>query len=301
MCTYNGARFVEQQLDSIVNQTYRNLEIVVADDGSTDDTVAIVRRFQQRDRRIRLLEGVSNLGFIGNFARALSACTGDQIALADQDDVWLPEKIMTLCEQLGDNLLIYSRVQMIDAEGNQLQEVFPRVNRLDGACALSLLVDNCVTGHACLIQRELRDLALPFPPGVKAHDQWLALVAAGLGRMKASESVLSLYRKHGANVLLNKKKKRSVSRAKQNMQRDERIASVAVALDSKKVLSPDDARLMREFVQLLMRNRVVVYNLALSRFLKRNQDKFLALYRDPVKARRKLCRGDFYFRIVPFA
>lgn len=301
MCTYNGARFLEQQLNSIVSQTYSHLEIVIADDCSTDDTIAIIRHFQQRDPRIRLLQGERNLGFIGNFARVLQECSGGLIALADQDDIWFPEKIATLWRQIDDNLLIYSRVKMIDAAGQALAEDFPNVNRLEGACALGLLVGNCVTGHACLIRRELLDATLPFPQSIKAHDQWLAIIAASSGRMKASDDVLSYYRKHDNNALLNSKKKRKMSRYSQKMLHDSKLIALMEALGARKVLQIPDALLLREFARLLARNRMLVFNWRLARFLEKHEDKFLAIYEEKDKARRKLCRGSWYFRIVPFA
>lgn len=301
MCTYNGARFLEQQLNSIVSQTYSHLEIVIADDCSTDDTITIIRHFQQHDPRIRLVQGERNLGFIGNFARVLQECSGELIALADQDDIWFPEKIATLWRQIDDNLLIYSRVKMIDAAGQALAETFPRVNRLEGACALGLLVDNCVTGHACLIRRELLDATLPFPQSIKAHDQWLAIIAASSGRMKASDEVLSYYRKHDSNALLSSKKKRKISRFRQKMQHDSKLVALMEALDARNVLQTPDVLLLREFAGLLSRNRTLFFNWPLARFLKKYEDRFLALYTDKDKARRKLCRGGWYFRVVPFA
>lgn len=301
MCTYNGARFIEPQLDSILNQSYRHLEIVISDDGSSDDTVHILRRYQSQDHRIRVIEGGHNLGFVRNFQRALSACSGSLIALADQDDIWFPEKIASLARDIGDALLIYSKVRMVDAEGALLDREFPSVKRIEGRSALSLVVDNCVIGHACLVRRELLDRALPFPSGVLVHDQWLAVAAAATGGLKAGDQVLSYYRQHANNAVLGGKRRRNQSRARKILLRDQKHLAFARATIESGLLAAQDADLLREFCELLQKNSTAFYNWPLSRFLLRHGDDFLGLYKDKDEARRKLCRGVWYFRLLPFA
>ena len=301
MCTYNGARFVEEQLESILRQSYRNLEIVIVDDASSDDTAEILKRFQERDSRIRLLFNEQNLGFLKSFERAMSESRGDFIALADQDDVWLEHKIETLYREIGDNLLVYSNVSLIDEQGTPIDTIFPIVNRIEGRCALSLVMCNCVTGHACLIRRELLNKALPFPYGVVLHDQWLAIVAAASGRLKASSEYLSLYRKHDNNAVLKKKRKRTVPKYVKKEDTEAITLNLANTMLSSGLFSNRESVLLNGFVELLKRNRSVFYNGSLEQFLLDHQEDFLQLYQDKKRYVHKLCRGSWYFKLVPFA
>jgi hypothetical protein len=298
LCTFNGERWLAQQLTSILEQSHRNLDIVIVDDCSSDGTAQLLAQFAAGDARIRLFRNERNLGFIGNFERALRECRGEFIALADQDDFWLPHKLATQLAEIGDNLLTYSRVELIDAQGQPIHRRFPRVNRLDGRCALSLLVDNCVTGHACLIHRDLLTAALPFPDGLLAHDQWLAIVAAASGRIQAGQQALSLYRMHASNALLGSTRtQRTTPLSAKAAGKLERQIRLCESLLARNILPADERELLTTFVRLLAGNRSSVYNRALAQFLRRNADRFLRLYDDPVRARRKLCRGIPLFQL----
>ena len=101
LATYNGGRFLREQLDSIYAQTWRNIEVVASDDRSSDDTVAILEEYGQ-SHGLRYEINDENLGFVRNFEKILARCTGDFIALADQDDIWLPDKLERLIAGIGD-------------------------------------------------------------------------------------------------------------------------------------------------------------------------------------------------------
>lgn len=299
LCTYNGERYLAEQLDSILLQTYPRLEIVISDDCSSDATPALLQDYARRDSRIVLLKNAANVGFVKNFERALLACRGDYIALADQDDVWLPNKIDNLFNAIGDALLIYSRVDLIDSQGAPIDRIFPSVKRLSGRCALSLMFDNCVTGHACLLRREMLGKALPMPEGLLAHDQWLAIVAAASGRLVAGSEVLSHYRMHSSNALLQSKKKRKETKLEKAMTKYRRYVALMDAVLERNLLNASDTVLLAELKALVERNQRVFFNFALSRFLRLHPAEFLSLYKNPQKHIRKLCRGRWYFRIMP--
>lgn len=301
MCTYNGANFVAAQLESILNQTCRDLEVIIVDDASTDETLAILERFQRQDARIRLLRNEVNQGFLKNFERALGACSADIIALADQDDIWFENKIEALLGELDDNLLVYSRVSLIDEKGSPLAGMFPSVRRLSGHCPLALVMNNCVTGHACLVRRELLDQALPFPNGIRVHDQWLAIVAASSGRLRASDQFLSLYRKHSNNAVLKRRGRRRKSRARQKMESDADCLALVGAMRASKLLDAPETALLMRFDELLQYNRRCFYNRQLEQFLMANKNEFLPLFFNPEKVVKKLCRGAWFYRLLPFA
>jgi glycosyltransferase involved in cell wall biosynthesis len=301
MCTYNGERYLSEQLDSIISQSYKNLEIVIVDDCSTDGTLNMLNEYACRDLRIRVISNQSNIGFVRNFKKAMSECRGELISLADQDDIWFPEKITNLVDNIGDNWLIYSKVSVVNSEGvEQLGVEFPTVNRLEGTCALSLILNNCVTGHACLMRRKLLDHAMPSISRMPYHDQWLAIVAATYGKLKAGDEVLSYYRKHSNNAVWRSKSKRrefKFMKATKNLRRS--CAFISEVIQSG-VLVAEDQSLLERFYRLYRRNEVVFYNFKLKYFLLSNSDAFLGLFNKRDKYINKLCRGKWYFILVPF-
>lgn len=303
MCTYNGARFLKQQLDSILAQSYRHIELVIFDDCSTDETWAILEEYAGKDGRVRLFQNEINLGFVKNFENAIAECRADLIALADQDDVWFEQKIEHLVRGIGDNLLVYSRVSLIDAEGNVLGEEFPGagINCLEGDCALSLVLGNCVTGHACLLRRELFDKAREYLSSMRYHDQWLAIVAAAEGRLKADRAVLSYYRRHDNNVVFKNKKKRKVAK---HVAVIKKLHEQLVFLDTiaeANVLSREQEKLLGDLRSLMARNESSFFNTKLRNFLMKHEDIFLRVFSNKPKFVNKICRGKWYFIFIPFA
>ncbi|EIF44085.1 glycosyl transferase family protein [gamma proteobacterium BDW918] len=300
MCTYNGERFLAEQLDSILNQTYKNIELVVVDDVSTDGTLRLLDEYAARDGRIRVIRNSENIGFVRNFEKAMGECSGEFIALADQDDIWFPEKIETLYSEIGESWLIYSEVSPVDFEGNLLDISFPNVNRLEGRCPLALMLNNCVTGHASLIRRELLHLAMPAMSEMPFHDQWLAIVAASRGKLKASNKVLSFYRQHENNAVWKTKSKRTEAKYLKTLRDVERVCEFIRTVLAANILIGHDQDLLEEFYVYYSRYDRVFYNFKLRLFLKKHGDTFLALFPQQEKYRRRICRGKWYFIFLAF-
>ena len=301
MCTYNGEQYLSEQLDSIVSQSYTNLEIVIVDDCSSDGTVDILKKYEKCDRRIRLICNDENLGFVRNFEKAINECRGEFIALADQDDIWFDEKISRLVADIGENWLIYSKVAVIDSGGVRQDVEFPTVNRLEGYCALSLILNNCVTGHACLMRRELLELAMPAMSKMPYHDQWLAIVAASRGKLKAGSEILSLYRKHNSNAVWSAKSKRRIPKYVHVSNKIQKTCDFISLVISSGVLDSDEQRFLEILYKKYIRNDAVFINYRLKKFLLSNSDKFLGLFNEKERYVRKMCRGKWYFIFVPFA
>jgi glycosyltransferase involved in cell wall biosynthesis len=200
LCTYNGAMYLRDQLESLLNQTYSYLEILVLDDASDDATVSILRHYEQRDRRIRIYENPTNLGFRKNFERALSLCSGALIAPCDQDDVWLPNKIEDLHAAIGEHSVAYCDSEIIDSQGESqnysMSSLYKMISTHD---PLNLVGGNCVSGHAMLFRRELLDRALPIPECFY-YDWWLAAVGASDKGVIYCNRKLVSYRLHDRNV-----------------------------------------------------------------------------------------------------
>ena len=195
LCTYNGALYLEQQLNSITSQTYTNLEVIISDDASSDDTVRILKEFEHR-KGFKIYYQEENLGYIKNFAFALSKASGDFIALSDQDDIWLPHKIETLLHCFGKELLVYSDSLLVDDTGRSMLRKISDIRKMyTGNNSKGFFLFNVVWGHALMMRRELLQYALPIPEAVP-HDIWFAFKAATISGIRYCDEVLTHYRQH---------------------------------------------------------------------------------------------------------
>lgn len=211
LCSHNGARFIAEQVASIVGQEPRPTEIVLSDDASTDDTIDIVRG-EVTAVPLTVLRNDHALGVTANFEQAVRAASGDLIALSDQDDVWRSGRlasIAALFEADPGLLLVASDARLVDAHGLPTGSTLWRdlgvtaaeeAALVHGDAFSALLRRNLVTGATVVFRRELLASALPFPPAW-VHDEWLAIMAAVQGGLRAVPDQLIDYRQHGANQI----------------------------------------------------------------------------------------------------
>jgi len=199
IATYNGEKNLEKQLDSIYNQTYKNIEVIVTDDGSTDGTIEILEQYR-KSYGLKYFVNEKNLGFIKNFEKAMSLCNGDFIALSDQDDIWLPTKLEILMHEIGNALLVCSDCMLIDENGDVLQDYWHSDKPLhDNYVSFEyFLFNNYVTGCTTLLKKELFLNASPFPETEIYHDWNLAFNAVRLSSnaIKYVPKSLVQYRQH---------------------------------------------------------------------------------------------------------
>lgn len=212
MATCDGEAYVKEQLDSITAQTLAPYEIVVCDDASSDDTMRIVQQFASRAAvPVRLHRNDERLGAAQNFARAISLCEGDLIALADQDDVWLPEKLARLSDAMAggaayafcDATLVDERGAAIDGK-TLLARRFPLATiaaRFEAQREFGLMMKrDFIYGTTMMFRASLRDALLPIAEGW-SHDTWIANALAALGyRGAAVLEPLVRYRQHGVQA-----------------------------------------------------------------------------------------------------
>ena len=199
--TFNGERFLREQLDSILAQTLPPGEIVVVDDGSVDGTMAILEGYATVDPRFRIHRNPENLGYVRNFEKGMRLATGALVALSDQDDVWLPHKLATLRGRLGDGLIVYSDSELVDEQGRPLGRRMSDVkNQIGYDSCLMYAVGAWAPGHAMLFRRELVEKCLPFPTLV-THDYWLGFVATCHGAIRYVDEPLVRYRQHRGNAI----------------------------------------------------------------------------------------------------
>lgn len=202
LCTFNGERFLIEQLESIINQDYSNIaEIICVDDCSTDNTLQILTEYAKKDRRFKVYTNNSNIGFINNFEKALSLTNSDYIAISDQDDVWCPSKVSKLMEIIGDRMMAYSDNEYVDENNVSLGKKFSDYRNL-GNCksCLNFVLLNCISGHTILFKRNLLKYALPFNNDIP-HDYWLAYHAAQYSEIAYKNEALVRYRQHSNNTL----------------------------------------------------------------------------------------------------
>lgn len=298
MCTYNGERFVKEQLDSLIAQDYPNLEIIIIDDRSTDSTFDILKEYEVAHSHICVIRNEENLGFVRNFEKAISLCSGEYVSLCDQDDIWLPHKITTLVNNIGDAGLIYSAVQMIDENGAYIDKIYPPSNRLDGNCHMGLLFRNCAVGHTCLMKRSIVNEALPFPAKIYTHDHWIAFVAAATSGIIAYPEILSLYRDHENNVLLRNKQRRGSENKSRRMIRTfhERIKFIK-AIGELECLLTTDRNLIQRVRKAYGKFPRCYFNKKLQKILIDHREQLLPIYQDEKKAIQRLCQGLWRFRL----
>jgi glycosyltransferase involved in cell wall biosynthesis len=207
MTTYNGELYLRQQLDSILAQTLKPAEIVICDDGSSDGTISILKEYQQHGD-IKLLVNEERLGVIRNFKKAVSiTAPSNYVALSDQDDIWLPEKLSTLAALLikmdqNHPALVHSDLVLIDSNNEVLNPSFKNEQGQGGyeENLQTLFFRNFVTGCTVLMNPKLKQMFQDIPNGISFHDEWLALLAFTFGNVDVVNAPTVLYRKHDSNV-----------------------------------------------------------------------------------------------------
>jgi glycosyltransferase involved in cell wall biosynthesis len=208
MCTYNGDRYLQQQINSLVDQTYPNIELVIVDDGSTDNTLRLLESYKATDTRITIHQNPQNLGYVKNFEKAISLCKGDYIALTDQDDIWELNKIEALVNNIGDAVLIYHDSILIDNNGEKIRLMSDLFNMYTGNSPLPFLFFNCISGHSMMFTKQLVSVLGAFDNRFY-HDWWIAFVAANTGTVKYLDQALVKYRQHqdaNTDILRSRKK-----------------------------------------------------------------------------------------------
>ncbi len=196
LCTWNGAAHLTAQLDSILAQQGVNLELVVLDDASTDNTWALLESRAAADSRIRLYRNATNLGHLRSFEKCMALAEADWIAPADQDDIWALDKLTKLHAVIGTADIAYCDSTYIDEAGKPLnRSVSDELVMFSGKNPIPLFFQNTVSGHACLIRKSLLPVAGPAPEGF-FHDWWLALSAAGRNGVVYLDAPLVQFRRH---------------------------------------------------------------------------------------------------------
>lgn len=200
VCTYNGERFLDEQLQSVISQTYQNLEIIISDDHSTDATITILKKYENL-KNVSIIYKEKNVGFTKNFESAASLAKGRYIAFSDQDDIWLNSKIEKLYNTISNYSLVYSNSILIDDKGMSLNKCLSDFRKMKDIIKDSrgFAFHNVVSGHTMMIDRELLPYAFPIPEKFY-HDWWIAIQAANINGIIFLNEPLTFYRQHTDTV-----------------------------------------------------------------------------------------------------
>ena len=202
LISYNGEQYIEQQIQSVLSQSYPRFELIVSDDGSTDGTMGILEEFRKNHENVHVYVNDGVNGIHGNLTHGLSKTQGEFIAICDQDDVWDPQKLEILSSHLEGKSAAYCDSALIDENGHSIGMT---MKQFIGGADLNidsnykvLLIDNCVSGHAMLFRRELLARVLPFSE-LPMYDQQIALVAAASQGVVYADRTMVFHRQHAGN------------------------------------------------------------------------------------------------------
>ncbi|TAF46148.1 MAG: glycosyltransferase [Sphingobacteriales bacterium] len=205
LCTYNGTSYLEEQIMSIINQTYKKIELIVVDDCSTDNTNHIIAKLAAIYPQIKHYKNDENLGFNQNFQKAIKLTSGNFIAISDQDDIWALDKLELLINHIGDNWLVFSNSQFIDKSGHLIKGQMLADNfALQNHGFKSLMFSNFVTGHTVLFSKELVNYLLPIPK-IGYYDWWIGFVALYHNKIIYLNKKLTFHRIHKKSVMYREK------------------------------------------------------------------------------------------------
>jgi len=201
LSTYNGERFLKEQIESLLNQTYKNVEIIAIDDRSNDKTVEILKSYG----RIKLYQNEKRAGILKNFEKGISLAQGEYIALCDQDDVWYPQKIEIQVKELNKfdmPAMVHSDLEVIDEEGNLLHKSYFKYKGYDfqNTKSLETLISRSgVMGNTVMFNKKLKDLLLPIPECAPMHDYYIGVLNEIYGKRVTLKEPLVKYRLHKKN------------------------------------------------------------------------------------------------------
>jgi rhamnosyltransferase len=210
MATYNGEKYIAEQIDSIINQSYENWNLLIRDDVSNDNTLNIIKQYSNVDSRIKVIsDNKGNLGIVKNFEELLKHSNSEYVMFSDQDDVWLENKIQVIFSSMlklkekhveGSPLLVHSDSYIVDDNLNIISSNFIG-KRGNEKGVDKILFAPCVQGASMMINKFLKNIVLPFPEKINIHDYYISVVNELIGKRSFIESPLMYYRQHSKNEI----------------------------------------------------------------------------------------------------
>ena len=199
MATYNGEKYIEEQVKSILQNLNVEDELIISDDGSTDKTREIIKQYIKKDKRIKLIDGPKK-GIKQNFSNAISCCNGKYIFLADQDDIWMEDKVKKVLLAFDENksiLVIHDAKVINEKEEEVISSFFEYRNSGNGI--IKNIYKNTYIGCCMAFDSKIKEKVLPIPENIEMHDQWIGVIAEQNGKSYFLKEALILYRRHSEN------------------------------------------------------------------------------------------------------
>ncbi len=211
MASFNGEKYLKEQMDSLLSQTYENIRIEVCDDGSTDGTEQIISEYRKKDERIFFHKNEANKGYVKNFLEGIKRAEGRYIMLCDQDDIWNIDKVEnTLLLMKKEEkkypskpILVFTDAVLYDSETECTTGLFHENSHLDTkkVDTAHLFMENKVIGCTAMVNRNILPYLEEIPREVRVHDWWLALICSHFGRIVYDRNPTLLYRQHSGNQI----------------------------------------------------------------------------------------------------
>lgn len=199
LASFNGEKYIKEQLESILVQLNENDEVIISDDGSTDNTLSIIKNFN--DNRIKIIEG-PKMGVKQNFANAINHSNGKYIFLSDQDDIWEPskvEKVLNTFDKTDCSCVIHDNIVFESGTNNILYNSFFKL-RNSKKGIIRNIIRNSYIGCCMAIREDMKKYILPIPNNIEMHDQWIGIQCEKHGEVVFINDKLIRYRRHSNNV-----------------------------------------------------------------------------------------------------
>jgi len=254
MATYNGEKYLVEQLDSIINQTYRNWNLLIRDDNSTDKTLEIIQNYHKKDKRIKILkDNKGNLGIVQNFEELLKSSESEFIMFSDQDDIWVKNKLdmyLKMIEKIKNKgFMIHSDAILFDKnKSNILKDTFISKKAINRGLE-NVFFNYFVQGATILISKEIKNFILPFPKEVYLHDRYIHLISELFFERIFINKALIYYRQHGDNQIGAKNTIRELLSKRYFDERDRQLIKI-IYNKYGSLLTEDKKKLIEEYFKI---------------------------------------------------
>lgn len=268
MCTYNGATYLQEQLDTILQQSYSNFELIISDDNSKDETWDLLEKNALLDKRIKLFKNEVNIGYNKNFEKAIKAASYQYICIADQDDIWIPQKVEKLLGLvLKENIVLaYHNIDHFTSTANFSKTINTRINIISGDDPSYNIFQNSISGHTILFNKKILDNEVSFPTNIY-YDWWLSVLALTKGSIAGTQEILSYHRIHNNNASAKKGNNKFLSES----ERQEKLIAYQYFLTMKGIKEVNIKILKR---LIFFYSDLKHFNFSLFAFLIANNKKF---------------------------
>lgn len=208
MAAYNGEKYISEQIESIITQLDQNDELIISINPSSDSTENIVENYCKQDKRVKM-SICQNKGVLANFENAIRLCKNDIIFLADQDDVWMNNKIKRICQMMKKTNFdgLAHMPLIVDSNLNLLHEKKKVTFKIKRVLPFNILYRNTIQGSCLAFKKEYLKYILPFPKNIPMHDSWIGMIIATYGKIGLVNEAYIYYRQHDNNVTSRNHKK----------------------------------------------------------------------------------------------